>query len=100
MNVKISYTIPFEAIPKTVEGLLGQSITQLEQMSNQLLNVSPSSDGEIYKQLEILESARDRLVEIDTRIKECYGILSAYNKTKAELALAREDSNTDAENSI
>ena len=91
MNVKISYTIPFDRIPSKVDELLMESGRNLEGLGSRL---RPNSFDEeptvvMYK-LDLIEKTRKELASIDFLLEDCYSILAGYNKALADMKMPKQ----------
>jgi hypothetical protein len=98
MNVKISYTIPFDEVPERVNELLTQAGRSLEAHGQTIRPNSFDDNFYIFESLEKIDKVRKHLNSIDLLLQDCYTILAAYNKTLAELKIQqiREEPTSDA----
>jgi hypothetical protein len=85
MNVKITYSVPFEKVPEKIDTLVREASIELQKASEEL---APSS--EILATLETIDNIRKKLAQVDFLLEDCYSILAGYNKTLAELRLPRK----------
>ena len=87
MKVKISYTIDMENVPSEVNHFLAEVGNKLKTTSSKQIIVQ---DDNVVQALKDIESLRSILLDVDTRLNDCYGILAGYNKAVAESMLAKE----------
>jgi len=82
MKVKISYSMDLEDIPREVNKLLVPRLAKLEDMlKDSRFNVTKDTVDLSILNLQYL---RDVLLEVDTRVAECYSILQGYKEALIE----------------
>lgn len=77
MNVKISYTLPFEEVPQHLRLLLNDISGKLEQVSGILQQLSKEILDNPHKIAEI-DTLRKRLGILDSSLEDCYSIGTGY----------------------
>jgi hypothetical protein len=88
MNVKISYTIPFERVPSKVDELLGEAGRTLEGVGSLVRPIQFEEDGcHIIQKLEKIDKMRRDLMAVDLLLEDCYTILAGYNKALADMKM-------------
>ena len=88
MNVKISYTIPFDRIPSKVDELLGEVGRTLEGVGSQVRPMQFEEDGcRIIEKLDKIDKMRRDLMAVDLLLEDCYTILASYNKALADMKM-------------
>ena len=96
MNVKISYTVPFEEVPKRVSNLLIENRNTVEEIA-EIINQINVSDSNILTALSTIDSLRKKLFKIDTQLGDCYSILAGYNKVLSDVVVAKDQ---EAQNAV
>jgi hypothetical protein len=84
MNVKITYSVPLEKVPDKINELVKETEEELQKISQQLASF-PSRD--FIVKIDTIDSIRRQLASVDFLLEDCYSILTAYNKTLAELRM-------------
>lgn len=86
MNVKISYTVPFDEVPDKVDDLLVNVGRNLEVLGAGLIptRFSDNSAG-VLEKLDKIINARKQLTSVDLLLEDCYNILAGYNKAVADM---------------
>ena len=88
MNVKISYTIPFERVPSKVDELLGEVGRTLEGIGSLVRPMQFDEEGcHIIQKLEKIDKMRKDLMSVDLLLEDCYTILAGYNKALADMKM-------------
>lgn len=77
MNVKISYTLPFEEVPQHLRLLLNDVSGKLEQVSGMIQHLSKEILDNPHRIAE-LDTLRKRLAVLDNALEDCYSIGSGY----------------------
>lgn len=77
MNVKISYTLPFEEVPQHLRLLISDISGKLEQVSGALQQLSKEILDNPHRIAEI-DALRKRLGALDSALEDCYSIGSGY----------------------
>ena len=77
MNVKISYTVPFEEVPEKVGSILADTSDDLHIVAKQIEDVANQVVDNPAK-ISNVNSLRGRLAAIDMAIGDCYSILAGY----------------------
>lgn len=78
MKAKISYTVEIGSIPNEVNKLLEPEMEKLRICASDSFYDIKNSNLDLS--LVRLDSLRKNLLDIDTRIMECYSILQGYKK--------------------
>ena len=86
MHVNVSYAVNLEKLPLEVKKLLVEARVALE---GQLLDSFEKMEGDFddenyFRILKTILEAREQLYNIDTRLHDCHGILSDYQKLLLE----------------
>ena len=90
MNVKISYTVPFDEVPDKVDDLLVNVGRDLEKLGASLIpNRFSDSNDAIIEKLDKIAAARKQFITIDLLLEDCYTILASYNKAVADMRVPR-----------
>ena len=88
MNVKITYTIPFETVPNKVNDLLVEAGRTLEGLGAQVRPIQFEEDDQsIIQKLDKIDKMRKELMSIDLLLEDCYTILAGYNKALADMRM-------------
>jgi hypothetical protein len=90
MNVKITYSVPFERIPLKIEQLAKEASSDLHQANRDLEAGFSADESDIIHRLDAIEKVRRKLAEVDFLLEDCYTILATYNKTVADMKLPRK----------
>lgn len=83
MNVKISYTVPFEEVPSKVQSLLNHNRNKLEEAA-EIVNQIVVENDTVMKSIKNIDHVRKLLLRIDNQLADCYSILYGYNKALVE----------------
>jgi len=90
MNVKISYTIPFDRVPETVTELMKQSSNELQTTGEKLkMNAFDECEETPLQKMKRIDEVRKQLSTIDLLLEDCYTILAGYNKALAEMHMPK-----------
>ena len=73
MNVKITYTVPFEEIPKHVRKLMVDSADKLAHIDDLLRCPTVTK-------LHSIDEIRKKLASLDFLLRDCYSILAGYEQ--------------------
>ena len=87
MQAKISYTVDIENIPDEVNKLIQTVFPMLELVTDTDITISKDT---IVKSIEQIDEIRKKLLQVDTRLQDCYSILVGYNRAIAESLLGKE----------
>lgn len=87
MQAKISYTVDIESIPSEVNKLIQTVFPLLEVSANTDIVVSRDT---VLKSIGQIDELRKLLLQVDTRLQDCYSILVGYNRAVAESLLGDE----------
>ena len=82
MKVTLSYSVDAHEIPEKVSCLLDELIPTLEQQAQAVAHVVNNinkTGAEVEVSVLLLDSIRQHLAKIDSRLQECHGILNGYN---------------------
>ena len=79
MNVKISYTIPFEQIPEHLQKVLRDSADKAAVIDNVLRYIYIDHNSVDDSLLEI-DEIRKKMASLDLLLRDCYSILTGYQK--------------------
>lgn len=91
MNVKISYTVPFDRVPSKVDELLVEASRNLESVGGTLRPNSFDDEPTITMfKLELIDKTRRELASIDLLLEDCYSILAGYNKAMADSHMPKQ----------
>jgi len=90
MNVKISYTVPFQEVPSRVQRLIMENRNVSEEISEKLTQIQ-IDDERLVLTLNEIDNIRKLLFKIDTQLGDCYNILSGYNKALADMLTQKEE---------
>lgn len=92
MNVKISYTVPFDRVPSKIDELLTEASRNLEGVGGMLKpNAFDEEGGSILQKLDLIEKTRKEMMTIDLVLEDCYTILAGYNKALADMRMPRKE---------
>lgn len=92
MNVKISYTIPFEKVPETITELMRQSSNELEGTGSKLkMNAFDEHEETPLQKMKRIDEVRKQLSTIDLLLEDCYSILASYNKALADMHMPKRE---------
>lgn len=88
MNVKITYTIPFDRVPSKVDELLGEVGRTLEGIGSLVRPIQFDEEGyHIIEKLDKIDKMRKELMSVDLLLEDCYTILAGYNKALADMRM-------------
>lgn len=91
MNVKISYTIPFDRVPETVTELMRQACNELQGIGGKLkMNAFDEHEETPLQKMKRIDEVRKELSTVDFLLEDCYSILAGYNKALADLAMPKQ----------
>ena len=91
MNVKISYTVPFDSVPDTITELMRQSSNNLETTGAKLkMNAFDEHEETPLQKMKRIDEVRKELSTIDLLLEDCYTILAGYNKALAEMHMPKQ----------
>lgn len=94
MNVKISYTVPFERVPSKVDELLMEAGRDLESAGGMLKpNTFDDEPTVVMFKLDLIEKTRQKMLAVDLILEDCYTILASYNKAMADMKMPRKEEN-------
>lgn len=82
MQVKISFTVDLDEVPRKVDEALVEAIKNLEFITNG--RMIPINKENVVHSMEWIDKARKQLMRVDTRLMECYSMLAGYNKAIAD----------------
>lgn len=92
MNVKISYTIPFDRVPSKIDELLMEAGKDLENVGHSLKPVSFDYEPTTTMlTLDRIDEVRKKLTAVDLVLEDCYTILASYNKAMADMKMPRKE---------
>jgi len=95
MNVKITYTVPFERIPSKINDLLMESGKNLEGIGGMIRpNEFGEEDYAILRKLDLIKKMREQIKSVDLVLEDCYTILAGYNKMLADARVATVEENS------
>jgi hypothetical protein len=101
MNVKISYTIPFENVPAKVDELLMEASRNLEQAGGSLKPNSFDDEPTVTAfKLDLIKSTRQKMLAIDLLLEDCYTILASYNMALANLHMPKSSTEGEHNESV
>lgn len=90
MNVKISYTVPFDQVPETVTELMRQSCNNLQATGEKLkINAFDEREESPLEKMKRIDEVRKQLSTIDLLLEDCYTILAGYNKALADMHMPK-----------
>ena len=89
MNVKISYTVPFEEVPNRVQDLLLENRNKVEDIATRINQINIDSTN-VLSVIKSIDQIRKMLFQIDSQLADCYSILSGYNKAMADQIYGQE----------
>jgi hypothetical protein len=81
MQAKITYTVNVDDIPQEVNKLLSDATISLNDAFS--IKINPTQDT-LLQSIKSIEILRKKLLDIDTRLSDCYSILVSYNKAIAD----------------
>lgn len=90
MDVKISYRVPFEEIPATIQRMIVESRNKLEE-TTELLNQHQVNNNNAMAVLRDIEHVRKIMLRVDNQLSDCYNILAGYNKALADAAIPQQE---------
>jgi len=91
MKAKISYTVKVEDITSEVQKLLIPSLEILNRLSHSRFQID---DNSLVSSIRQIESIRTSMLEVDTRLQDCYDILVGYNKALSDSFLPQDQEPT------
>lgn len=92
MNVKISYTVPFDRVASKVDELLMEAGRDLETAGHMLKPTSLDEEPTVTAfKLDLIVKARQKMLAIDLILEDCYTILASYNKALADMRMPRKE---------
>jgi len=92
MQVKISFTVDSDSIPEIVDDKIDEVYKSLEGIVDV---IHPQvSDKSIVTTLSWIENTRKKLLQVDTKLADCYSILAGYGKLILESHVNQDHSNS------
>jgi hypothetical protein len=92
MKVKITYGVKLEDVPGEVENLSVNALNNLVEM----IRKTKLQQRNVQQQLELIEYFRNALVDVDSKLEDCYNILKDYQEAIAQLEeTSVQNGNTD-----
>ncbi len=88
MQVKISFTVGIEEVPRKVDEQLLWCLKELDAVQDS--KYYEVTDKNIVQTIDWIERTRKLLLQVDTRMADCYSILTGYNKAQADSIAARD----------
>lgn len=85
MQVKITFTVDMDEVPSRVDKQLIEGMHILRDIFDGKL--SEVSRENAVSTLDWIERTRKKLLQVDTKMADCYNILLGYNKAVAEQML-------------
>ena len=82
MRVKLAYTVELEEVPEKVKEFLDASVHCLATASSDLMDVTVIEHVDIT--LNKIDSIRQRLALVDSRLEDCSHALAGYNHAKMQ----------------
>jgi hypothetical protein len=89
MKVKITYSVPFESVPKRVDNLLKESSRDIRSAGTLLNNCDILLTEE--EKLNLIIDIRKKLSEVDFLLEDCYSILSGYTEAIKKMQTTSEE---------
>jgi hypothetical protein len=90
MDVKISYTVPFDEVPSRIQSLLVENRIKTEEVVDRINEIHVNAEN-LITTINRIDSIRKILFRVDTQLADCYNILIGYNKAKADLLASKEE---------
>ena len=88
MNVKITYTVPFDRVPSKVDELLSEAGRTLEGVGSLVRPMQFDEEPyHLIQKLEKIDKMRRDLMAVDLLLEDCYTILAGYNKALADMKM-------------
>jgi len=98
MQVKISFTVDIEEVPCKVGKVIDESMKVLEDIFES--NIVEVRKDNVIKNIEWIDGVRKKLTQVDTRLADCYSILTGYNRAIAESLVPNAEQQEEQENVV
>lgn len=87
MRAKISYTVDIKDVPAEVNKLLQPALDILSSTSSTVVSLNKDNVMTVINQIEEI---RKTLLDVDTRLSDCYSILAGYTTAITDSLAKRE----------
>lgn len=93
MQVKISFTVDLEEVPKKVDEALQDAYRNMQEVIDG--HMAPVTKYNVQEMMIWMDKARKQILRVDTRLMECYSMLAGYNKAIADSYLPQSEEQQD-----
>jgi hypothetical protein len=97
MNVKISFTVPFDEVPDRVHDAVSDTRQLLLKCAEDLNDIQPRKETIVGDMVRI-EMLRKKLFKVDTQLSDSYNILVGYSRALVEQNLSNNKEAQDGSN--